>query len=435
MSMEPVRVDETQALDVRLVSTAAGLDALQPAWSSLHLESGASVFQSYEWQRAWWRHLGEPDSHRELHVIVLEASGRVVGIAPLQVELVPALGPLTLRRLGFLGGVLTDYLDVIIARGFEDRCFDRIAGHLAARSVSFDVISLGDIPDASPTRLGLLQALRRHGFEGDAFVSEQCPRTRLLATWKETLASFDGNHRRQLSKRCRQLQERFTVELEICHREEDLSADVEAFIRMHQHRWTSIGRKGVYADPAVAAFQAEVSRLFFGRGWLYLSFLRVDGARISALCGFKYRDELAYYLNGTGEAGEAWKFSPGLVQHCLCMEDLIPQGVRVYDFLRGTERYKYECGATDVPNWTLQLFRRGTRLARARNAVALLRESLARRLEQERLALGHQRRTHGLLSAEMARHLWGRIRVTIRDGLTKLRAPEKSLTAERGPRA
>jgi CelD/BcsL family acetyltransferase involved in cellulose biosynthesis len=435
MSTEPARVDEAQALDLRLVSTAEAFDALQPAWSALHQESGASVFQSYEWQRAWWRHLGEPHPDRELHVIVLEVSGRLVGIAPLQVELVPGLGPLRLRRIGFLGGVLTDHLDVLIATGFEDRCFDRIAAHLAARPVPFDVISLGDIPDASPTRPGLLQALRRHGFEGEAFVSEQCPRTQLLASWKETLASFDGNHRRQLSKRCRQLQERFKVELEICRREEHLADDVEAFIQMHQHRWTSIGRKGVYADPAVAAFQAEVSRLFFGRGWLYLSFLRVDGVRISALCGFKYRDELAYYLNGTGEAGEAWKYSPGLVQHCLCMEDLIPQGVRVYDFLRGTERYKYECGAADVPNWTLQAFRGGARLARARNAVALLRESLARRLEQERLAFDHQRRSHGLLSAEMARHLWGRIHVTFRDGLTKLRTPEKSLTAVRGPRA
>jgi CelD/BcsL family acetyltransferase involved in cellulose biosynthesis len=434
MSTETARVDETQALDLRLVSMTADLDALQPAWSSLHQECGAIVFQSYEWQRTWWKHLGEPDPGRELHVIVLTEAGRVICIAPLQVERVPALGPLRLRRLGFMGGVLTDYLDVLIAKGFEDRCFDRIAAHLAAGPVPFDVISLGDIPDASPTRAGLLQALRRHGFEGDAFVSEQCPRTQLLATWKETLASFDGNHRRQLNKRCRQLQERFKVELEVCRREEDLAGDVQAFIQMHQHRWTSIGRKGVYAEPAVAAFQTEVSRLFFGRGWLYLSFLRVDGARISALCSFKHRDELAYYLNGTGEAGEAWKLSPGLVQHCLCMEDLVPQGVRVYDFLRGTERYKYECGAADVPNWTLQLFRGEARLARVRNAVALLRESLARRLDQERLAFDHQRKTHGLLSAEMVRHLWGRIRVTVRDGVTKLRAPEKSLTAERGPR-
>ena len=124
----------------------------------------------------------------------------------------------------------------------------------------------------------------------------------------------------------------------------------------------------------------------------------------------------------------------GLVQHRLCMEDLISQGVRTYDFLRGTERYKYELGAVDVPNWTLQVFRDGARLARIKNTLALLRESLQRRADQERLAFAHQRKTHGLLSVGMVRHLWSRLHATARDGLAKLRAPEKALPAERTTR-
>jgi CelD/BcsL family acetyltransferase involved in cellulose biosynthesis len=427
----------TPDLELRVVSTTADLDALQPAWSTLHEDCGARVFQSYEWLRTLWKHLGEQDPRRTLQVMVLSEAGRVVCIAPFQIEEVPALGPLALRRLEFLGTGLSDYLDILTLRGLEDRCFDRIASHLAARSAAFDVISLCDIPDDSPVHARLHQALRRHGFEGTAFVSEQCPQTALKATWQETLAAFEGRgkHLRERKKAFAQLQQRFRVELEVCRDEEGLSRDVEDFMEMHQRRWTSSGQKGVYAEPAVAAFQLEVARRFFGRGWLHLSFLRVDGARVSAHCSFRHGSLLTVYLTGTGEAGEATKFSPGLAHHWLCMEDLIPQGVVVYDFLRGTEPYKYKCGAVDVPNWTLQLFRGRARLARAKHAVALLRASLARRLEKERLAFDHHRRTLGLLSAGMARYLWGRIRVTMRDGLTKLRAPEKSLTAERGPRS
>jgi CelD/BcsL family acetyltransferase involved in cellulose biosynthesis len=416
-------------LELRVVETAAGFDALQEAWSSLHEASGAGVFQSYEWQRAWWRHLGEQDRRRSLHLVTLSRAGRLVGVAPFQVERIPALGPLRLRRLSFLGTVLTDYLDLLVLPGFEADCHEALAAHLAALRGSIDVLSLGDLPDGSATREGLLAALRRHGLQGEAFVSERCPRTALQETWKATLDSFGGQHRRQLAKRCRQLQERFTVELEVCRRREDLDRDVEAFMAMHQHRWTSVGRRGVYADPPVAAFQREVARGFFDRGWLYLAFLRLDGARVAALCGFRHGGALAYYLNGVAEFGEARRFSPGLVQHCLCMEDLIGQGVRVYDFLRGTERYKYECGAVDVPNWTVQAFWGGARLPRLRNAVALLRESLGRRAEQERLAFAHERRTHGLLSRGLASYLWRRAAATLRDGLTKLRAPERSLTA------
>jgi len=49
------------------------------------------------------------------------------------------------------------------------------------------------------------------------------------------------------------------------------------------------------------------------------------------------------------DLGAAAKFAPGIVLHSLCMEEVIPRGVRVYDFLRGIEPYKYECGAVDVP--------------------------------------------------------------------------------------
>lgn len=424
-------VDRPEHLELRVVTTAAGFDELQGAWTALHELAGARVFQSYEWQRAWWRHLGERDVHRALHLVVLTLDGELAGVAPFQVERVPVLGPLRLRRLSFLGTGLTDYLDLLVRPGLEARCCEAVAAHLASGLPPIDVISLGDVPDASPTREALYGALRRRGLEGQAFVSEQCPRTALRGTWQETLGAFEGDRRRQLAKRCRQLKERFEVELEVCRREEDLARDVEEFMAMHQHRWTSVGRRGVYADPAVAGFQREVARSFFDRGWLYLSFLRVDGARISALCGFRHGGELAYYLNGTAAADEARRFSPGLVQHCLCMEDLIGQGVRVYDFLRGTERYKYECGAVDVPNWTLQLFHRGARRSRSLSTAALLREALGRRLEQERLAFDHERRVHGLLSLGMAAHLWRRAVATLRDGLTKLRAPERSLTAAR----
>jgi len=422
-------------LELRVVSSDLDLDALQPAWAALHRSAGSSVFMSYEWQRTWWKHVGRRAAGAELHVVVLSAGGQVVCIAPLFIQVSRAFGIVKLRRLAFAGTGLSDHLEVLVTPGLEDRCFERIASHLAERSASFDVIALADVPDASATHARLYEALRRAGFDGQRFVSEYCPRTQLADTWKGTLAAFDGSRRRQLAKRTRQLTERFRVELEITRREEDVARDVDAFIAMHQQRWVSVGKKGVYGAPHVAAFQREVAELFFRRGWLFLAFLRLDGARVVALCGFEHRNELAYYLNGVADAGEASRLSPGLVMHCLCMEELIARGVRVYDFLRGTERYKYECGAVDVPNWSLLMFRGGSRLAKAKNALALLSEALLRRFEEERLSFLHQRRTHGLFSREMARHVARRASATLRDGTRKLRFPERALTLEKARHA
>src|SRR5207248_3299368 len=59
-------------LDLQVVTSTAGLDALRSKWSDLHLRTGASVFQSYEWQRTWWAHFGENVNSRSLHIVVLE---------------------------------------------------------------------------------------------------------------------------------------------------------------------------------------------------------------------------------------------------------------------------------------------------------------------------------------------------------------------------
>jgi len=416
------------SLQMRVVSSGADFDALQPSWSRLHAESGASVFQSFEWQRTWWKHLGEAAPALRLHVVVLAQDAEVVAIAPFVVETI-AIAPFAkLRRLGFLGTGMSDYLDVLVQKGLEVPCCARLAAHLADDAVGFDVLSLTDLPDRSPTRGPLFEALRRRGFDGKAFVAEQCPRAFLKPTWKETLDSFQGTHRRQLGWRRRGLEKRFAVELDICGSEDRLSTDLEEFMQMHQQRWARVGKKGVYADESVAAFQREIAGIFFRRGWLFLAFLRIDGSRIASFCGFRHRDELAVYLTGMRDPGEARKFSPGIVLHAMCMEATIEQGVRTYDFLRGVEAYKYECGAVDVPNWAFSMFRGKARSANVKNVIALLQASLSRRIGQEMVALRHQWSVHGLFSAGMTRYLRSRLSVTVRDGLKKLRAPEKPLT-------
>ena len=417
-------------LDVRIVSSAADFDALRPSWSRLHADSDTSVFQSWEWQKTWWKHLGQPAAAHRLHIVVLTQRGDVVAIAPFVVETI-AIAPLVkLRRLTFLGAGISDYLDLLVRKGLESTCCERIAALLAEDAGAFDVLSLPDLPDGSRTRGPLVEALRRHGFEGNVFVAEQCCRSLLKTTWNETLDSFHGHHRRQLRWRRRGLEKRFAVELDVCASEERLPDDLEEFMQMHQQRWVRVGRKGVYADQAAAAFQREIAGIFCRRGWLFLAFLKIDGLRVASFCGFRHRGELAVYLTGMRDPGEAGKFSPGIVLHAMCMEAMTGQGVRTYDFLRGVEPYKYKCGAVDVPNWAISMFRGTARFGRLKNVIALLQASLSRRIEQEMLAFRHQRMVHRLLSAAMGRYLRSRLSATVRDGLKKLRAPEKPITLE-----
>jgi len=418
------------ALQARVVSTSADFDALEADWSRLHDASGESVFQSYEWQRAWWRHLGEKDRARSLHVVVLTEGPELVAIAPLCLARVGIAPGVRLRRLEFLGAGLSDYLGVLVRQGHEEAAAEGLAAHLWS-DVAFDVLALTDLTDESPSRAPLFAALGRY-FEGAPFVAEQCPRAVLKATVSETLSAVPGPQRRTILANRRYLEAVLPVCLEFTRAEDTLAADVQDLMELHQTRWTGAARKGIYADEAVAAFQQEVARLFFRRGWLFLPFLRAGGTRVATYCGLLFRGSVSVYLTGMREVVVAGKkYAPGIVLHLMCMEEMIGRGVGVYDFLRGIEPYKYRLGGRDVPQWSVLMFRKGARIAKAKNVLALLEASAARRREQEWLAVQRLREAHGLFSATVARYLWGRLSATLRDGARKLRAPEKSLTAPR----
>ena len=77
---------------------------LEPVWNTLLADSGTdTIFLSFEWITAWLEWIG-----RDVEPWVLvakDASGEVVGIAPLMVRA---------RRVEFIGAPNSDYSDFIV---------------------------------------------------------------------------------------------------------------------------------------------------------------------------------------------------------------------------------------------------------------------------------------------------------------------------------
>jgi CelD/BcsL family acetyltransferase involved in cellulose biosynthesis len=393
-------------LELRVIEDAAGFDALEREWGGLLERSDASVFQSFEWQRTWWRHFGERRADARLHLVTVRDGAELVGIAPLWIERAPVLGPVRLRRLLFVGQPDSDYLDAIVARGREAECAAAVAAHLSQRSHLFDQAVLEDTPDRSRFGPLLHEAFLRRGWESERIVQERCPRTALARTWDETIAAFAIENRREVRRRLRNLCKEHPVELEVVPAGGDVEPAMREFVAMHQQRWARDGYWGVFADPGMAAFHCEAAERLSRRGWLFLTFLRVDGFRCAANYGFSFRSSVSVYLTGSCAVPAALaRHSPGRSLHALGMQWAIEHGRTVYDFMRGSEPYKYELGAEDVPNWTVVAYPRRTRVLRATQAVHRLRGSAARRARREAYALRVASRDGGWLSPAVRAHL------------------------------
>lgn len=410
---------------VREIGDIAGFDALEDVWQSLFVMGSRSVLQSFAWSRTWWKHFGEGDTAKQLKILLVESETDVIGIAPLFVEEIRLAGIPIVRRAAFIGRETSDYLDVLARPGREGQVAGEIAEYLAGMTPTVDVIQLEDMPDSSSVRSPLDRAIEGLMRDGRMFVNEQCPRTFLRGTWEETLAGFAINHRREINRRRRNMSKSYAVEFEMTADAAAVRHDMEEFIAMHQRRWNVSGHLGVFADEQSAEFHKDIACQFFQKGWLALSFLRLNGARVAANYGFRYGDAIAIYLTGVGEAGDAWKLSPGRVLMGYCMEEAIRSGAAVFDFMRGTEQYKYEFDAKDVPNWTILRFRsRNAALRFKAHALAL---SFQRRSRAEWYMFQRVAADEGVFSPAMVRHVRERLGVVLHDGMAKLRAPERAV--------
>lgn len=411
---------------LQIVSDNDLFDALKTDWDQLLEECDASIYQSYEWQRTWWKHFGEKNRSASLHIVVVKRGGRVIGIAPFFIEKIRTLGFIGYRRLAFIGQGPSDYLDVVFARGDEAVCADLVATHLAASSDLFDVIHLEDFTDRFPNHTLLFEALKRKAFRGRHFINEYCPRTTLLESWEDTLASFKIDNRREIRRRQRNLHKNFAIEYEAITGETDAASGIEEFIVMHQQKWQNEGHSGVFAESRMGKFHREVAQLFARRGWLFLTFLSANGTKAAALYCFLFRDDLAVYLTGNANRSDVFKFSPGRVLTAYCMEEAVKQGKKVCDFMRGTEQYKYELDAKDIPNWAVLMYNPHSTRPELRHKIDLLVRSLHRRSTRERLLFKVVAKEHGWFSKEAFEHIKTRFKQNIKDGMMKAKAPERA---------
>lgn len=427
-AISSVDAERENKYSVSVITTPAGFDSLEAEWTQLLEESNGTVFQSFEWQRTWWKHFAGQDASAKLYIVVLRDLSRLVAIAPLFIESVRRVGIIRLRRLGFIGGGITDYLDVVVAKGYEAACIPILVSHLAHQSSLFDVVQLIDISDRSTNHALLYEELSRQGFRGYHFVNEYCPRMQLLQSWEATVASLPSSKQKRFRQVQRKIESDFKIELHVVTDPDQLAHDFVEFFNLHQKRWNESGHSGVFADDRTARFHREISELFLKRKWLFLAFLLLDGKRIAANYSFVYRKELLHYLSGIEMRDELLKYSIGRVLQIYSIAEAAKQGIEVYDFMRGPEEYKYYFNSVDVINWTVLMYPGKTGLIEFKFKIILLIDSLKRRAMKERLLWNQASKGQGMLSRASVDHLSKRTRTNIKDGLQKLRSPEKSLS-------
>lgn len=309
-----------------------------PAWRALlDRDPRRSIFATPQWHRVWWEEFG---SGKDLFVLVMGTGAATEAIVPLYRK--RAQGRAVLR---FVGGIdLTDYLGPVCAPGSHAAVAHSLLEWLVRSGVEWDEFDAHNLPVPAGFADHLVERADALGFDFDLEQEETAALLVLPPSWDGYLASLPSKERHELRRKRRRLEREHPDARVRRATAETLEADLKTFVEMHRG---AQGHKGHFMRPEIATFFERMARSFEPLGWLRLDLLEIGGRAVASTFGFELQG--TFYLYNSAYEPDAARLSPGLVLVSELVRSSIEQGLEIFDFLRGPERYKYELGAQAVP--------------------------------------------------------------------------------------
>ena len=338
---------------VKVVRDIREWEALEPVWDRLLARiPERTVFQTYDYQRLWWRHFG---GDNELFIAVVLRDGAIAGIAPLQIQPVKLYGRY-FRLLGFIG-----------SRWEVDRprlLFPEEGGALSRALVRFltahpdrwDLCDLHEQPTGSDGLEALESAFQDAGYLVARSRDSDCAYLAIEGTWQQFLAGKSQTFRKNLKTAGRRLRSAGEVDYQVYRTLPEALEQLERYREVEARSWKSGQGVGVGRDDDHFEFYREMAQVFGRRGEFVIRMLRVDDKAVAGTFGLLH-DGVFYSLQIAHDRDFS-RSSPGTYLEGLEMEQCFADGCREYEFLGGFLNNKSRWTSTFRYTTQLHVYRR-----------------------------------------------------------------------------
>lgn len=337
----PVRLEPSAlaapvvGLELAVVSTRSGFDALEADWNGLFERAGRSeqLFQAFNWNWHWANHfLKNGRSAASLAIVTGRLDGRLVMVWPLVME--RAVG---LRVLAWMGEPVSQYGDVLVEAGPERMAMLRAAWGFILATLKPDLARLNKtrIDSAIAPLLAERGAISTQQLDAPYLDLASAP---TFAAYEERYTVKARKNRRRLARR---LEEQGAVQFQQFHEGREAGAIVRQAIAI-KRLW--LQQKGL-VSPALA--DGRTMAFFEAAAG---DTVRPTGIRVSALmCGetltaaeiaFAQGQRLAIHLMVYDLDYEKRAAGVLLLERNLAVS--LAAGVETYDLLAPGDGYKKE---------------------------------------------------------------------------------------------
>ena len=260
----------------------------------------------------------------------------------------PDEGLLFLCRSGeggwtFLGGErVADYLDALVAPAHAE-AFWREFLERGLPALGGGPLRFAGLVEGTPALSLLPPICRERGLSCSVEEMDRAPFVSLHGSFEEYLERLGRKERHELRRKMRRAGELLPgLAFRVTRTPVELANDLPSFVELHRK---SHPAKKAFMDEAMATFFREVAEGFLAAGRLRLAFLSTQGVDVASV--FQLRTDGALLLYNSGYDPAYREANPGIVLIARSIGQAVDEGCAEYDFLRGTERYKYDLGGVD----------------------------------------------------------------------------------------
>jgi CelD/BcsL family acetyltransferase involved in cellulose biosynthesis len=382
-----LNIDLSSEKNWLIVSDISTLREIRRDWQKLFRSNPRhSPFQSWSWLVSWLTHLAGP---AQLRIIcALDDRGELCFALPLVATTV---------------GKTTGFSEYSIACGYGPECSDHVGPlsrpgmddslpeitalaleRFIADKSRVTLTSLDDV-DNFVNRLFSQVSRGRRTVRLNRY--QRCPVVTLPETWD----SFGKKLSRNFSSQIRRYQRRIDRHALIETRPVE-SADAvhftEELIRLNRARIADKGQVSSLSDPRFRAFLLEAVPMMATEGLAWMDVLADGGTVAAAALDLVHADRVYYYLGGFDS--HYANLRPGVALFAAVIQRSIERGYKSYDFLRGTEPYKYQWGCKDRSTWRLDIYPQTV----VSGSLLAMKDDIANRWRETTRHLKNRRQNH-----------------------------------------
>ena len=307
-------------------------------WDGLLSRSDSShMFFSHWFLKSWYKLLGHD---QELINFEIRKNGDLTGVVPILKE----------KSSFILGGdsELFDYQQLIIEKGMEREVITAFFDYISEKD--WKTLELPSVSNNSQQINILKEIAKERNYSIESEQSAVSPILELPDSWDLYVSSLRKKHRHELRRKIRRIENMGQVQNISVTKPSD--TDIDDFFNLM--RLTS-DAKSAFLTKNIEGFFRLLIQNACERNHLNLSFLEFNSKRVAGCLVFDYQNDFMLYNSGYDASNR--ELSAGLINKAYTIKQAIELGRSRFNFLKGSERYKYELGGVDEPIHNILIIR------------------------------------------------------------------------------